>query len=206
MYTPPHYKNENIDEVREFIKANSFGILVSQTKGRLWGTHIPMELDFDEHGNTFLYRNIYKANPQCESFADGEEVLAIFHGPHSYVSSSWYQKEDVPTWNYIAVHVYGKVQSIEGNELMDSLKKLVGTYEHGSEHPVSVENLSEKTMRQVNGIVGFKIAVSEIQATYKLSQTRKETDFHTIVNQLENSPDFMSKATAEAMKQSREKE
>lgn len=53
MYTPPHYKNENIDEVREFIKANSFGILVSQTKGRLWGTHIPMELDSDEHGNTF---------------------------------------------------------------------------------------------------------------------------------------------------------
>lgn len=206
MYTPPHYKNENIDEVREFIKANSFGILVSQTKGRLWGTHIPMELDFDEHGNTFLYSHISKANPQWESFADGEEVLAILHGPHSYISSSWYQKEDVPTWNYIAVHVYGKVQIIEGKELMDSLKKLVDTYEHGSEHPVSVENLSEKTMRQVNGIVGFKIAVSEIQATYKLSQTRKENDFHTIVTQLENSPDFMSKATAEAMKQSREKE
>ncbi|PKW29025.1 FMN-binding negative transcriptional regulator [Flavobacterium lindanitolerans] len=206
MYTPPHYKNENIDEVREFIKANSFGILVSQTKGRLWGTHIPMELDFNEHGNTFLYSHISKANPQWKSFVDGEEVLAIFHGPHSYVSSSWYQKEDVPTWNYIAVHVYGKVEIIEGKELIDSLKKLVDTYEHGSEHPVSVENLSEKTMRQVNGIVGFKIAVSEIQATYKLSQTRKETDFHTIVNQLENSSDFMSNATAKAMKQSREKE
>lgn len=206
MYTPQHYKNENIDEVREFIKANSFGILISQTKGRLWGTHIPMELDFDENGNAILYSHISKANPQWENFTSGEEVLAIFHGPHSYVSSSWYQKEDVPTWNYIAVHAYGKVQIIEGKELMDSLKKLVDHYEHGSEHPVSVENLSEKTMRQVNGIVGFKIAISEIQATYKLSQTRKDTDFHTIVNQLENSTDFMSKATAEAMKQSREKE
>lgn len=206
MYTPQHYKNENIDEVREFIKANSFGILVSQTKARLWGTHIPMELDFDENGNAILYSHISKANPQWESFTSGEEVLAIFHGPHSYVSSSWYQKEDVPTWNYIAVHAYGKVQIIEGKELMDSLKKLVDHYEHGSENPVSVENLSEKTMRQVNGIVAFKIAISEIQATYKLSQTRKDTDFHTIVNQLENSTDFMSKATAEAMKQSREKE
>lgn len=206
MYTPQHYKNENIDEVREFIKANSFGILVSQTKGRLWGTHIPMELDIDESGNGILYSHISKANPQWENFASGEEVLAIFHGPHSYVSSSWYQKEDVPTWNYIAVHVYGTVQIIEGEELMDSLKKLVDHYEHQSEHPVSVENLSEKTMRQVNGIVGFKILISEIQATYKLSQTRKDTDFHTIVNQLENSTDFMSKATAEAMKQSREKE
>ncbi|PZQ80317.1 MAG: hypothetical protein DI548_14005 [Flavobacterium johnsoniae] len=62
MYTPPHYKNQNIDEVREFIKANSFGILVSQTRGRLWGTHIPMVLDFDEHGNTFLYSHISKAS------------------------------------------------------------------------------------------------------------------------------------------------
>lgn len=206
MYTPQHYKNENIDEVREFIKANSFGILVSQTKGRLWGTHIPMELDFDENGTAILYSHISKANPQWESFTSGEEVLAIFHGPHSYVSSSWYEKEDVPTWNYIAVHAYGKVEIIEGEELMDSLKKLVDHYEHQSEHPVSVENFSEKTMRQVNGIIGFKIIISEIQATYKLSQTRKDADFHTIVNQLESSPDFMSKATAEAMKQSREKE
>ena len=206
MYTPLHYKNENIDEVREFIQANSFGILINQTNGKLWGTHIPMELDTDENGRAILYSHISKANPQWVSFSPEEEVLAIFQGPHSYVSSSWYEKEEVPTWNYIAVHVYGKVEIVEGKELMASLKKLVDKYERSSENPVSIEKLSEKTMRQVHGIVGFKLHITDIQAAYKLSQTRKDTDFHTIVNQLENSPDHMAKATAAAMKLSRKKE
>ena len=133
MYTPLHYKNENIDEVREFLKANSFGILINQTNGKLWGTHIPMELDTDENGRAILYSHISKANPQWESFNPEQEVLAIFQGPHSYVSSSWYEKEEVPTWNYIAVHVYGKVEIVEGEELMASLKKLVDKYERSSE-------------------------------------------------------------------------
>lgn len=206
MYTPLHYKNENIDQVREFLKANSFGILINRTNGRLWGTHIPMELEFDENGNPFLHSHISKANPQWESFSPDEEVLAIFQGPHSYVSSSWYEKEEVPTWNYVAVHVYGKVKIVEGEELMASLKNMVDKYERSSENPVAIENLSEKTMRQINGIVGFRLFITEIQATYKLSQTRKDADFHTIVDQLENSSDFMSKATAAEMKLSRKKE
>lgn len=206
MYTPQHYKNENSDEVREFLKANSFGLLINQTNGRLWGTHIPMELETDENGNNILYSHISKANPQWESFSSDEEVLAVFQGPHSYISSSWYEKEEVPTWNYIAVHVYGKIEIIEGDELMDSLKKLVDKYEQSSEHPVAIENLSEKTMRQVHGIVGLKIRITDIQATYKLSQTRNDHDFSTIVGQLDSNSDCMAKATAAAMKQSRKKE
>lgn len=206
MYTPLHYKNENIEEVREFLKANNFGILINQTDGKLWGTHIPMELDVDENGNDILHSHISKANPQWESFKSNEEVLAIFHGPHSYVSSSWYEKEEVPTWNYIAVHVYGKVEIMEGDALLASLTKMVDKYEAYSENPVVIANLSEKTMKQINGIVGFRLTITEIQATYKLSQTRKENDFHNIIKELQNSPDVMAKATAVAMKNSRQKE
>lgn len=205
MYIPLHYKNENLEEVREFLKANSFGILINRTDGKFWGTHIPMELDTDENGHAILYSHISKANPQWKNFSPDEEVLAIFQGPHSYISSSWYEKEEVPTWTYIAVHVYGKVQIIEGDELMASLKKLVDKYERASENPVAIENLSEKTMRQVHGIVGFKLYITEIQAAYKLSQTRNDSDFHTIVNELDNSPDSLAKSMATAMKQSREK-
>jgi transcriptional regulator len=184
MYTPSHYKNENLDEVKEFIEGNSFGILVSQVDGRPWATHIPLELDQDSEGKDILVGHISKANPQWKSFTDSEEVLAIFNGPHSYISSSWYKEEEVPTWNYIAVHVYGKIQVLSDEGVLDSLHKLVDKYEKASSNPVSIHNLSPKTMKQTKGIVGFRIAISDIQATYKLSQTRPQ-DHAKIMEELE---------------------
>ena len=183
MYTPSHYKNENLDEVRDFLKQNSFGILINQTDGRPWATHIPLELDRDDKGMDILVGHIAKANPQWKSFVENEEVLAIFNGPHSYVSSSWYKQEEVPTWNYIAVHVYGKIQILNERVVLDSLHKLVDKYEKESTNPVSIHNLSHKTMRQIKGIVGFQINISDIQATYKLSQTRPE-DHSKIMGEL----------------------
>ena len=88
-----------------------------------------MALDIDENGEDVLVGHMSKLNPQWGNFHDNEEVLAIFNGPHTYVSSSWYEKENVPTWNYIAVHVYGKIKIIVGAELLNSLRKLVDKYE-----------------------------------------------------------------------------
>ena len=184
MYTPSHYRNENLDEVREFLKHNSFGILINQTNGRPWATHIPLELDTNAGGEDVLVGHISKANPQWKSFVDNEEVLTIFNGPHSYVSSSWYKEEEVPTWNYIAVHVYGKIQILNDEAVLDSLHKLVDKYEKASTNPISIHNLSHKTMKQIKGIVGFQIIISDIQATYKLSQTRPE-DHPKIIEELQ---------------------
>lgn len=200
MYIPNHFKNENLEEVKGFLIKNSFGILINQTKGKLTGTHIPMELDTDEHGNDVLVGHISKANPQWEGFQNNEEILAIFNGPHSYVSSSWYETEEVPTWNYIAVHIYGKIKIIEGDELLLSLKKLVDKYEVNSEHPVSMETMSSKIHKQVNGIVGFSIKINEIQAAYKLSQNRSESDYHNIVDKLEKTGASNPKEVAKEMK------
>jgi transcriptional regulator len=200
MHIPNYYKNENIEEVKNFLIGNSFGILINQTNGKLTGTHIPMELDKDENGDDVLVGHISKANPQWKNFNKDEEVLAIFNGPHAYVSSSWYEKENVPTWNYIAVHVYGKIKIIEGDELLDSLKKLVDKYEANSENPVSVEKMSSKTLKQINGIIGFSIKINEIQAAYKLSQNRNESDYHNIVDKLENTGDAISNEVAKEMK------
>jgi len=203
MFIPNTFKNKNTEEIKNFLIENSFGILVSQTKGKLTGTHIPMELDKDENGADVLIGHIAKANPQWENFNQNEEVLAIFNGPHSYVSSSWYKKENVPTWNYIAVHVYGKIKIIEGDELLISLKKLVNKYETKSETPVSVENMSSNTLKQINGIVGFSIKIKEVQAAYKLSQNRNKSDYHNIVNKLENSGDSISTEVAKEMKKNK---
>ena len=200
MYTPSHYRNENLDEVREFLKHNSFGILINQTNGRPWATHIPLELDTNAGGEDVLVGHISKANPQWKSFVDNEEVLTIFNGPHSYVSSSWYKEEEVPTWNYIAVHVYGKVQILNDEAVLDSLHKLVDKYEKASTNPISIHNLSHKTMKQIKGIVGFQIIISDIQATYKLSQTRPE-DHPKIIEELQKTNNPGSHDIANMIKQ-----
>ncbi|TQO36069.1 PaiB family negative transcriptional regulator [Arenibacter algicola] len=200
MYTPSHYKNENLDEVREFLKQNSFGILINQTDGRPWATHIPLELDVDDVGKDILVGHISKANPQWKSFKGNEEVLAIFNGPHSYISSSWYKEEEVPTWNYIAVHVYGKIQILNDEAVLDSLHKLVDKYEKASTNPVSINNLSHKTMRQIKGIVGFQIGITDIHATYKLSQTIPE-DHPKIIEELQKTNNPGSHEIANMIKQ-----
>ena len=199
MHTPDHYKNENLEELKEFISKNAFGILVNQTNGRPWATHIPLELDVDPQGKDILVGHIAKANPQWQYFKEDEEVLAIFNGPHSYISSSWYKDEEVPTWNYIAVHVYGKIKILDKAALLESLHKLVDKYEKSSEQPVSIDNLSEATMKQIVGVVGFQIDITEIQATYKLSQTRPE-DHSQIIDQLEKTNNQGSKDVAHCMK------
>ena len=203
MFIPNLHKNENIEEVKSFLNENSFGILISQVDGKVSGTHIPMELDKDENGEDVLVGHIARANPQSKNLKNEEEILAIFNGPNSYISSSWYQKENVPTWNYVAVHVYGKVKIMEGEELLDALTKLVDKYEKNSKNPVSVKKMSSRTLEQVNGIVGFSIKINEIQAAYKLSQNREEKEYINITNELEKIGDSNSIGIAEAMKKAK---
>ncbi len=199
MYIPHSYKNENIEEVKSFLEQNSFGILVNQVDGKPWATHIPLELDTDENGKDILVSHISKANPQWKAFENQKEVLCIFNGPHSYISSSWYKEEEVPTWNYIAVHVYGSIKILSEIEVLASMHKLVDKYEKGSKEPISIDNLSAKTMRQIKGVVGFKIEIKEIQAAYKLSQGRSE-DHPKIIDELEKNIDTGSTIIAKEMK------
>ena len=200
MYTPEIYKNENQEEIKKFLQENSFGILINQTNGKLWATHIPLELDTNENGATILSGHISKENPQWNGFIDNDQVLAVFSGPHSYISSSWYDHENVPTWNYIAVHVYGKIKIIEGEAVIESLKKLVDKYEQKSENPVRIEDLSQKIMLQSRGIVAFEIEITEIQATRKMSQNRDEKNHQNIIAELEKVNTNQSIAIANEMK------
>jgi transcriptional regulator len=199
MYIPDIFINENQEEIKDFLQKNSFGILVNQTNGKLWATHIPLELDTNENGKQVLYGHISKENPQWESFADNNKVLAIFSGPHSYISSSWYDHESVPTWNYIAVHIYGTIKIIEGEAVIESLKKLVDKYEKNSKNPVRVEDLSKKTMMQTRGIVAFEIEIDEIQAKHKLSQNRDEKNYDNIISELKKTENPQATAIANEM-------
>lgn len=198
MYIPHYYKNENLTEIKDFLVHNSFGILVNQVDGKPWASHIPLELDKDTDGKDILVGHIAKANPQGKVLDSSAEVLCIFNGPHAYVSSSWYKEEEVPTWNYIAVHVYGKLKILNEEEVMISLNKLVDKYEKHSKNPISLHDMSSKTLRQVKGIIGFQIEITDIQAAFKLSQTRVE-DHPKITSELAERWDTGSKAIAEKM-------
>ncbi len=198
MYIPHYYKNENLDEVKGFIRQNSFGILVNQLDGKPWATHIPLELETAKNGKDVLVGHIAKANPQWKAFSSNAMVLCIFNGPHSYISSSWYKEEEVPTWNYIAVHVYGTLSILTEEETMEALHRLVEKYEQPSENPVSLHDMSPQTLRQVKGVVGFSITIDQIQAAYKLSQTR-EQDHERILAELKKKGDAASRSIADHM-------
>jgi transcriptional regulator len=199
MYIPDLYKNEDQEAIRTFLKANAFGILINQTNGKLWATHIPLELEINKAGEEVLMGHISKENPQWTAFESNAEVLAIFTGPHSYISSSWYDHENVPTWNYSAVHIYGKIKIIDGDAVIDSLTKLVDKYEQNSKCPVRVADLSKKTMMQTRGIVAFEIKIEEIQAQTKMSQNRDEKNYLNIISELEKTENPQSVAVAKEM-------
>ncbi|WP_333875549.1 FMN-binding negative transcriptional regulator [Flavobacterium sp.] len=203
MYIPEIYKNENQEEIENFIHQNGFAIIINQTEGKLWATHTPLLLDTNENGKKILVGHISKANPQGQSFSTNDDVLVVFTGPHSYISSSWYDHENVPTWNYLAVHVYGKVQVYNHEKAVDSLKKLVDKYEAYSERPVRVENLSEKTMREAHGITAFEIVITALEAKKKLSQNRDDKNYQNIIRELEKTNENQAIAVAAEMRKNR---
>lgn len=139
-------------------------------------------------------------NPQWRTFEACEDVLVMFQGPHAYISSSWYSRENVPTWNYQAVHMYGKASMLEKDELAEELTIMLEKYEKHRDNPVLWDKLSPKLLeRELKGIVGFKIKVEDIQAAYKLSQNRNETDYMNIIEQLQNEENPNAKQMAELM-------
>ncbi len=203
MYIPAIYKNENQEDINAFIQNNSFGILVNQFDGKLWATHIPFELETQKDGKQFLFGHLSKENPQWKSFVSADQILVIFSGPNSYISPSWYDHENVPTWNYSAVHVYGSIKIIKGEALLHTLKKMIDKHESHSENPIRMEDLSVETMKQTEGIVAFEIEINEIQAVRKLSQNRDDKNYDNIISQLEKKEEPNSAAVAKEMKKYR---
>ncbi len=200
MYIPDIYKNENRSEILRFIEENSFAILVNQSNSKINATHIPLFIEESTNNQLILSGHISKLNPQSENFAENGNVLAIFSGAHSYISSSWYDHEEVPTWNYLAVHVEGKIEILDKEQTLLHLENLVNKYEKNSENPISTKSLSEKTMRQANGILAFNILVENIDAVKKLSQGKNETTKKSIISQLEKSENEDARIIANEMK------
>jgi transcriptional regulator len=197
MFIHSYSRVSDSQEVFDFINQNGFAIMVSTVEGKLWASHIPLVLSKD---GTTLSGHLAKGNKASKNLSDASEVLCVFQGAHAYVSSSWYDHENVSTWNYVAAQVRGTIQILSHSELLESLKELTHKYEKHSEKPKTVESMNpayvEKEMR---GIIGFKINITAVEASFKLSQNRDEKNYKHIIEKLTKKGDPQSLEIAAAM-------
>ena len=176
MYVPSHFLPKDSNSF-QFIQQNSFGELSSLVEGKIFSSHLPFL--YQEKNNSLLC-HVAKANPQWQHISE-QEVLAVFHGPHGYISPSWYQNAGVPTWNYQAVHVYGQAETFHDEvRLSDLVAKLSAVYEADFDKPWQ----PEYDQRMLKAIVGIEIAITDVQAKHKLSQNRTAAEQETVIRQL----------------------
>ena len=204
MHIPKLFNVTDQKVIETFIKENGFATLISIGSIYPNGTHIPIELKTLSDGRKVLHGHISKANLQWQDFENNKNVLVIFLSPvHSYISSSWYNQPNAPTWNYLSVHVTGKLKVLEGEELWDSVRKLTNRYEQNSSTPVSLDTLPESVQKQMHGIVGFEISIDKMEAAFKLSQNRTAEDFENIIKELSGSDSLTAKMMANEMEKNR---
>ncbi len=187
MYSPPYNQVEDRAEVLSFMRANNFAVVVTATGGEPRASHLPVLVE-EREGGLVIVAHMAKNNPQWEAFFD-EEVLVVFHGPHAYVSPRWYaEKERVPTWNYAAVHAFGKVRAFHEPEAKRAaVAKLVA--HHDPQWLPDYAKLSDGYMGgMLEAIVAFEIPIDRIETRWKLSQNRGREEMELITAELEKSP------------------
>lgn len=190
MYVPRHFQSQDQAEILDFLRAHSFGILVSPTEKFPQASHLPCFMKEASDGKLTFYAHMARGNQHWKLFQKPAPALLIFTGPHAYISSRWYQEENVPTWNYIAVHLEGQVQVLSPEALDELLSEQMAQYEASAPQPLRYEDLSpELREKKKKGIVGLKFEVQQVQASFKLSQNRNERDYQEIVKNLQESPD-----------------
>jgi transcriptional regulator len=165
-------------------------------------SHLLMEVVEDGEG-LFVNGHMSRANPLWKTFEKNLEVLVIFQGPHTYISPTWYNHVNVPTWNYQAIHVYGNPRILtDHDETYKLLSHLVSRNEGDSSY--CLESLPQDFVnKEMKGIVAFQIVVTRIEANYKLSQNRDDEDHKNIIRRLHERVDEMSHQVAEAMQRQR---
>jgi transcriptional regulator len=195
MYSPAYNRLEDRAELLEFMRANSFVLLVTGTGGTLHASHLPATVHEDAD-KLRIDMHMARNNPQWKEFFD-EEVLVVFSGPHAYVSPRWYEEEErVPTWNYAAVHAYGVPAIIKDRSAKHaSQRHLISLLD--PQWLAKFDALrAEYVERMLDGIVNFEIPVTRLETRWKLSQNRTRREQELIAGQLEKSHDSVEHALA----------
>jgi transcriptional regulator len=199
MYLPKMFEVTDLSTLHEFIEAYSFGTLVTVAGEQPIATRLPLILDRASGRQGTLLGHVARANPQWRSFDGDRQCLAMFDGPHAYVSPSWYATSPaVPTWNYATVHVYGIPRPIHDVEQLSALvDRLVGVYEAGMPRPWPGTLPADFKAAMLKAIVGFAIEIDRIEGKFKMGQNRPAEDRIGTVVRLESGSDPAARALAQ---------
>ena len=178
MYIPPLFAEQRLDVLHELMTSHAFATLITRGQGGLIASHVPVVLLPTRGELGTLQLHLAKPNPQCEDLAAGTEALAIFHGPHGYVSPTWYATAaSVPTWNYVAVHAYGTPRVMTDDALRDHVDVLAASYEATRPDGWDSSNLPGDVFEKLRrAIVGFEIPITRLEGKWKLGQNRTPAD------------------------------
>lgn len=186
VYTPRHFSADDPAALRSLVEANAFGTLITHHEGETMVSHIPFVVDVDTAGALVLHGHVARANPHWRAL-EAARSLAIFSGPHGYISPTWYEKHpSVPTWNYAVVHAHGTARLVAAAALERTLERLSAHYESGNAEPWRMDRLDRDYVdTMTRAIVGFEIAVERLEGKFKLSQNRIPADQRSVVAALE---------------------
>jgi transcriptional regulator len=200
MYIPTAFEQTDRSQLHGFIEAHSFGLLVSLHGGEPFATHLPFLLERDAGPCGCLVGHMARANPQWRDL-DGQGVLAVFSGPHAYVSPSWYEAVDVvPTWNYVAVHAYGTFRPVEDVDgLARILQAMVAAYEGPRPNPWPLDTGSDFFRQRAQAVVGFRIEVHRLEGKWKLNQNQPRERREKVARVLGESRDPDAREVARLM-------
>ncbi len=188
MYTPEHFAEDDPDRISEILAGYGFALVVTvDGEGLPSASHLPLIHDPRLGPRGTIIGHMARANPQWRQFDPERNVLAVFSGPHAYVSPSWYETHPaVPTWNYAAVHVYGRPRIIDDLEgVRATVQRLVARHEADLETPWRMDLPPSYETSMLRAIVGFEIEISHLEAKFKLSQNRDDIDRRNVAARLD---------------------
>lgn len=206
MYVPPHFRQNDPEAIRAFVRASRLATLFSAGPGGPRASHVPVSFDPEPEPLGTLHCHLARANEHWRDLASGVEVLVVFLGPEAYVSPSLYATKRetgkvVPTWNYVAVHARGVARVTEdASELHALVSSLTDGREAERSEPWHVDDAPDTYVaNQLRGIVGVTIPITHIDAKWKMSQNRTDADMLGVIDGLRASDVPSERATAEVM-------
>lgn len=198
MYIPAFNRVNDRERILEFIQGHGFATLICSGADRLVASHLPVLWNQGPNEWGTLRSHMARANPQWREFDSGREVLCIFHGPHAYISPSWYvMQHTVPTWNYATVHVYGVPKLTDENGLRQVVFDTTAKYESGMPAPWRIPLSEREIDKMLQAIVGFSIEITRAEAKFKLGQNRSTEDQQSMLRALQQATDCGSRELAE---------
>ncbi len=208
MYNYPHYKETDLSTVAGFMRRHSFVTLIgSDLSGRLAVTQVPVVVE-ERDDKFYLYGHIANKSDHHKALLENPGALALFTGPHAYVSATWYTNPHMgSTWNYASVHARGNIRFLNEAGLINVLKKLSLHFENGNTSSATYyDNLpDEYTSKMIKAIVAFELEVTDLDNVFKLSQNRDEQSYDHIIEKLNEQDDSDARKVAAMMKERKSK-